>query len=157
MKKFALIICAIMLLMSVNPVVAQGGPHTPTGERLELFSTNITEYPADTAFFIAEYWSLFNATYPLGKFDFKLEVDNEFVDETFLIHQVIQMEDGSKIIITAWVFNFPEGMEGTHTFVGYSYCPCAFALDFGLVDECSNLNATIEDSTYEAEITFIAP
>ena len=57
MKKFTVIIIAIMLLMSVNPVAAANQPPPPVGERIDLLDGDQT-YPADTAFYIAHYFYL---------------------------------------------------------------------------------------------------
>jgi hypothetical protein len=156
MKKFALLICAIMLLMSVNPVVAANQPPQPVGDQINLLDGD-QAYPADTAFFIAHYFSLGTGVVPnLGRFDFKLEIDGQLVNEDFVHHVVMRGEDYNTIII-AWLFNFPDGMQGEHTFEGHWIVPCSVALQEGLTTTCSNPGAPFQYLYAEANVTFIAP
>ena len=156
MKKFTVLIIAIMLLMSVNPVAAANQPPQPVGDQINLLDGDQT-YPADTAFFIAHYFSLGTGVVPnLGRFDFKLEIDGELVNEDYVSHIVMRGEDYNTIII-AWLFNFPDGMQGVHTFEGHWICPCSFALLWGITDTCSNPTAPFNYLYAEAEVTFTAP
>jgi len=156
MKKFALLICAIMLLMSVNPVTAANQPPQPVGDQINLLDGDQT-YPADTAFFIAHalIWDTSSPNHP-GRLDFKLEVDNHFVNEDLVNHILMRGDDYNTQII-AWLFNFPDGMQGEHTFEGHWIVPCAMALEDGLTDECSNPAAPFEAMYAKAVVTFIAP
>jgi hypothetical protein len=156
MKKFALLICAIMLLMSVNPVVAYNQSIQPVGERIDLSAGDQT-YPANTAFFIADsfYWETGFPFYP-GSFDIQLFVDNHFVNEDS-VHHIIMRGDDYNTQIVAWLYNFPDGMEGEHTFEAYFFIACAAAQQLGLTDQCSNPTAPFEVLNLEAEVTFTTP
>jgi hypothetical protein len=156
MKKFALLICAIMLLMSVNPVVAQGGRPEPTGDRIDLWAGDQT-YPANTAFYIGDsfYYDTGYQAYP-GKFDIQLEVDSNFVNEDGVYHGAIVGEDVTYVVV-GWLYNFPDGMQGTHTFEIHFMYACELALQEGLTDYCSYPTAPFEVLNLEAEVTFITP
>ena len=155
MKKFALLICAIMLLLSVNPVAAANQPPQPVGDQINLLDGDQT-YPADTAFFIAHYFVLGTGVVPnLGRFDFKLEIDGQLVNEDF-VHHAVMTGDVNTLII-AWLFNFPDGMQGEHTFEGHWIVPCAFALQEGLTTACSNPGAPFQYMYAEAVVDFTTP
>ena len=156
MKKFTVIIIAIMLLMSVNPVAAANQPPPPVGDQINLLDGDQT-YPADTAFFIADsfYWETGFQYHP-GTFDIKLVVDNQFVNEDFVYHAVIRGDDYNTVVI-AWLFNFPDGMQGEHTFECHYIVPCALALESGLTDACSNPTAPFEFMVVEAVVDFTTP
>ena len=156
MKKFTVIIIAIMLLMSVNPVAAYNQSIQPVGDRIDLSAGDQT-YPADTAFFIADsfYWETGFQNYP-GRFDIKLEVDNRFVNEDSVQHFVMRGDDYNTVII-AWLFNFPDGMEGEHTFECHYILACALALQYGLTDTFSNPASPFEFMYAAAVVDFTTP
>ena len=155
MKKFTFIICAILLLMSVNPVAAANQPPELVGERIDLLAGDQT-YPADTPFYIAHYFALWPGIDPnLGRFDFKLVIDGQLVNEDFVNHFVQKGDPNT--LVTAWLFVFPDGMQGTHTFEGYWIIPCSMALLQGLTTTCSSPGAPFLYMYAEAEVTFITP
>jgi hypothetical protein len=156
MKKFTGIIIAILLLMSVNPVAAYNQSIQPVGDRINLLDGDQT-YPADTAFFIADsfYWETGDPIHP-GRFDIKLAVDDHFVNEVSVQHLVMRGDDVN-IVIIAWLYNFPDGMQGEHTFEMYFIVPCAIALEEGLTTACSNPGAPFQYLYVEAEVTFTTP
>ncbi len=151
MKKVSLLISLILALLIITPALAN--PNQPTGDRISIFESGAQEYPAGTEFYIQHGWAN-NTNYPPGKFSFSLEVDGVFLEEAYIERSVIKVEDG-KLLNWGWVFNFPEGMTGTHTFRGHWFEPCQVALDGGLVDECTKKNVSVEVKTTEVVVTFV--
>ena len=150
MKKLTIVISLILALMIVNPVLASKA--VPTGDRITVYSSG--EYPADTAFHISHGWQV-EPEELRGGFDFKLEVDGKFVEETFVDRYTTTFDDNTVFISLVWVFNFPDGMKGEHTFAGHWFMPCQSALDAGLVTECQKPNASVEVMSSAATIAFI--
>lgn len=150
MKRFTLLICAVLALLLVSPALA--GAHSPTGERLGLFFSGTQEFPANTAFFVRHGWAQ-EQGYPMGRFGFILEVDGIAVKETYVERTIIEDSDGP-IFDLLWVFNFPAGMSGVHSFEGHWIIPCQYALDLGETSHCANPNAPYEYRATEVEVTF---
>ena len=151
MKKYALVISLVVLLLVVTPALAN--PHEPSGSRISLFFSGDQEFPANTAFYINHGWSQESAKYPLGLFDFELEVDGVWVNETYVERSTNVGEEGP-LFDRVWVFNFPAGMSGEHTFKGHWYVPCQVALDAGTVTECPIPGFPYESKTTEVVINF---
>ena len=151
MKKRTIVISLILALMIVNPVLAS--KNVPTGDRITVYDS--MTYPADTAFYVSHGWQLAPEDIR-GGFDFKLEVDGKFVEETYVDRTTTIFDDNTVFISIQWVFNFPDGMEGEHVFEGHWFMPCESALDAGFVTECRKPNASVEVMYSAATITFIA-
>lgn len=94
------------------------------GARISLF-VGPTSFPAATAFHIKHGFLLGPTDEVIGKYEFKLDVDgaprsSDFVEKT-------TFADGS--FSRLWVFNFPAGMSGSHTFTGHFFVPCLTVID----------------------------
>ena len=150
MKKLTIVISLILALMIVSPVLAS--KPVSTGDQITVYDS--VQFPANTAFYISHGLQLAPEELRSG-YDFKLQVDGEFVDETFVDRYTTIFDDNTVFISTMWVFNFPDGMEGTHEFSGHWFMPCQTALDAGFVTECRKLNTSIEVMSSTATIIFI--
>ena len=61
-----------------------------------------------------------------------------------------------KLIHLSWVYNYPEGMTGVHTFTGHWLGPCKVLVDTGLYPgPCDKPMEVIEAGTHTLQVTFI--
>ena len=75
-------------------------------------------YPANTAFHIWHGFIFESGDGGRGRFEFQLEVDGVPATADFVDLEIL--DPGlSKV----WVFNFPDGLSGTHTFTGHWISP----------------------------------
>jgi hypothetical protein len=147
MKKMTFIVCAMLVLLLVIPV--QAAQHRTTGEQIDIYESGEQEFPANTAFYIAHGWQ-FDKGLSIGLMEFSLDVDGDEVSPTYIDNTQTTLEDNNHM----WVFNFPEGMTGVHTFTGHWTGQCNTLLRYGLVSECSHPTARIDMITSEVVVTF---
>lgn len=106
-----------LLLTSVSAAAAAGRERT--GDRISLFEPPAS-YPADTAFHI---WHGFiferGVDRGYGRYEFQLYVDGVATAADFTDVDVL----GPGVVSRVWVFNFPDGLSGTHTFTGHWMTP----------------------------------
>jgi hypothetical protein len=106
-----------LLLASVTAAAAASRERV--GDRISLFEPPAT-YPADTAFHI---WHGFIFQQGIdrgyGRYEFQLEVDGVATAADFTDVDVLDPGAVSRV----WVFNFPAGLSGTHTFTGHWITP----------------------------------
>jgi len=106
-----------LLLASVSGTAASSRERV--GDRISLFDAP-TSYPANTAFHI---WHGFIFQRDLdrgyGRYQFQLEVDGVATVADFTDVDVLEPGAVSRV----WVFNFPDGLSGTHTFTGHWVTP----------------------------------
>jgi len=120
MKKILWITVAILILGLDVPVSAQGQEYV--GERLNLRYGD-QKFPAGVPFHITHGWGLSQPGGVNGLFDFDLEIDGVPVQEDF----IDRWADPSGDVVDLermWVYNFPEGMTGTHYFTLHYYGTC---------------------------------
>ena len=152
MKKKILLIVLIAALVFVVPAAAKG--KTPVGERINVLFGTPTSYPAGEPFHISHGW-LFDLPdhAPVGIWLFRLEVDGVFVEHDFVQTEIISKKPTT--ITKKYVFNFPGGMTGTHTFTGHWYGSCQVMVDTGYYPgPCPKPNAQIEFWTETLTVTF---
>jgi hypothetical protein len=106
----------VLLLTSAGGAVAASKERV--GDRISLFTPPAT-YPAATAFHIWHGFVFEEADRGLGRYAFVLDVDGveraaDFFEVTLLDRRLV-----SKV----WVFNFPNGLTGVHTFDGHWITP----------------------------------
>lgn len=147
MKRFTLIICVVLLLLMVSPV--QAAAHQPTGDQIDIYESGAQEYPANTAFYILHGFEIIKP-FSIGWLAFELEVDGAIIPATYINNSGTTMD----IYNHAWVYNFPDGMTGVHTFTGHWYIQCNVAMHPVDVPECSNPTAHVDLSTSEVVVTF---
>ncbi len=152
MKKISWLFVFIMALVITTPVNA--GAPAPTGDRIMVLPPpDPAEYPANTPFFIQHGWYPGPDVTP-GQWFFALEVDGVRILPTLRTHTTFA-EKGEVYFLRTWIYNFPQGMTGQHTFRGYWIAPCSYALDLELTDWCANPNADFAVFENEVTITFV--
>jgi len=157
MKKLVLVLILVLVLVVVLPVSA--ARPVPVGDPINVLVGTPLDYPADTAFHIKHGWMFGPGDevtgYPLGKFDFQLEVDDVMQEDDFLLRE----NDRSTRPISRtllWVHNFPDGMTaGAYTFTGTWLAPCRYAVDQGWYPgPCAQPNAMVVYDTKTLTVTF---
>lgn len=156
MKKTYVILSIIALLTMT--LISADSANTRVGERLFLpLGEGVIYWPADSAFHIAHGWyaDIPGPTFTVARGDVRLVIDGEDVEEDFVeyIKTTEINEQGEEVtyLYKYFVFNFPDGMEGTHIFVMYYANICYIMEEMGLVDFCEFPNQVVE-STYPDKI-----
>jgi hypothetical protein len=155
MKKQSLLVTVLVLvalLATVTPVAADA--RGPVGEKISLYYGGSLEFPAGAPFYIQHGWVQPSTDDAIGVFDFKLDVDGVFVQEDF---KKFSAESGDPdLLVRFWVYNFPAGMTGTHTFTGHWLAPCQYAVDeLGYPGPCATPNAKVETGARTVTVTFV--
>ena len=155
MKKFSLFITvlSIVVLLTLAIPYSALADQEPDGESISLFFPP-SEFTAGAPFNIQHGWTLTSNGEALGIFAFKLEVDGVLLREDF---KMLSAESGDPDTLRKkWVYNFPDGMTGTHTFTGHWYAPCWYAIDFlEYPGPCETPNAKFETNSLTATINFV--
>ena len=159
MKKFTILMVFVALFFVTTVVVAdQGGiPATPDlpgtyiplnpggraiGERLFLTYGSPVDMPKNEPFHVAHgwRWSLpkppAQVTNDRSGMIFTLELDGILLERDFIYIRVtpaVQNEFGVFNRQTLWVFNFPDGLEGSHEFVSKWLVKCQVLVDNGAI------------------------
>jgi len=111
--------------------------------------------PEGEPFYIQHGWINAPVNYPVGLFRFELEVDGQPVQEDFSVRST-DAETALPTLNWTWVFNFPEGMTGDHTFTGHWIAPCQYWVDQGMLSgPCNDPNEMIARSN-TAYVSFIS-
>ena len=155
MKKqtlFVTVLLIVTLLSMAIPSSAAAG-NEPVGDRIGLWSSTL-EFTAGIPFNIRHGWLQTSDDGAIGIFDFSLEVDGALRNEDF---KLFSEEVGEPDILTRlWVYNFPSGMSGTHTFTGHWYAPCQYAVSYlGYQGTCSTPNEKVETNSRTLVVTFV--
>ena len=155
MKKLS-ILATIFLLLAfltmVTPVAA--AQNEPVGEKISVFFGGSMEFPAGAPFHISQGWIQYSDDGAIGVFDFELEVDEVLQREDFKEFSVVS--EDPDILSRIWVYNFPNGMTGTHTFTGHWFAPCQYAVDWlGYSGSCATPNAKVETRSRSLTVTFV--
>ncbi len=154
MKKYLLLIIVLLivaLLAIVTPAAAD--QNAPVGEKISLFGY-AREFPSETPFNIRHGWIQPSTDDAIGVFDFELSIDGVLQKESF---KMFSATNGDPDLLNRyWVYNFPYGMTGTHTFTGHWFAPCQYAVDFlGYTDSCAAPNEKVETNTRTLIVTFV--
>jgi hypothetical protein len=116
-RRIVALMAALLLIVVAVPALAA----VTTGDRINLFFGD-TSFPEGEPFYISHGFARVTDT-SISPWDFVLEVDGVEVADRGVT--VTFREDGS--LQAARVYNFPDGMKGTHTFDGYWYQTCRTA------------------------------
>lgn len=151
--KLTIVLTLLALLLIAAP--ASAARPTPVGSRIDLLTLTPTSYPENTAFHLMHGWSFSPddtpAGFPLRLFSFALEVDGTPVSHDFILR------DGGRggARNTWWVFNFPTGMTGTHTFTGFWLAPCQYVVDAGVIPgPCADPTEPVEFFSQSLTVEF---
>jgi len=155
MKKTLIFFLLILSLLAVT-TPATAAQKVRVGERIIIIFGDSVTFTAGTPFHIAHGWIGFSDDQAIGVSDFKLQVDGVFIKEDFVERSVISGNPDQHNII--WVFNFPTGMTGEHTFIGHWFGPCQELVDGGyLSGPCQKPNEKLEAFSRTVIVTFVEP
>lgn len=141
MKKIYLLIAIVVILALANPVFA--GKPEPNGVPLELGNDT---FPAETAFHIKHGWLY--ETHPDLSHKYELEWNGEIQKNDIFD---IQKDPDTGAWTWVWIYNFPDGLTGTHTFVHRWYARCG-----EVFEDCDN-NGIMEVHQVTQTVYFVSP
>lgn len=143
------IILALLLLLSFTITTPAFARHKETvGDRLSIYFSGDQTFPAGQPFYIQHGWSVGAPATHLGVLSFEVEIDGIPVSADFRLLTVDPEGDPVSKSIT-WVYNFPDGMTGTHTFTGHWITPCDW-----VYDDCENPVEPVESYSSIVVVTF---
>lgn len=153
----ALGIAVAATLTSVAPASAP----EPVGDRINVSAGVPTTHTSGEPFHVRHGWGI-GATSPpnqAGLFGFELDVDGiprapdavlrstDLAPATAFDHPLLSR---------TWIFNFPAGMTGTHTFIGRWIAPCELAVEeLGYPDPCRTPNERVVAIERSLTVTFV--
>ena len=149
MKKSVVALLWLALMMIALPVAARG--NDPVGTRIDVLRSTPTTFPAGYPFHIQHGFFAINSSTRkgIGQYDFKLEIDGEFVRADFRLFDT-EVVAGETTQEVWWLFNFPEGLTaGDHTFTGHWYLPCYLT-----PGPCATPNEKVETHSNSLTVTF---
>jgi hypothetical protein len=131
LRRFCIATALLGSLAFLFAVSAGSAPHEPTGTRIMLTPTHTTTqtFPAGQPFYLLHGWAPapHEASPPaaVGQYTFMLSIDGAPVDPSYVERSTTVDDVTGPSLARFFVFNFPAGMSGTHTFVGTWYAPCS--------------------------------
>jgi len=141
------ILFLLALLICTAPAVA--AQKETIGAQISLSDEDKT-FPANAPFYIMHGWYVFPAEGPVASYGFELDVDGQSQGFDFFVHTGYR---DWPVIGRFWVYNFPDGMTGTHTFTGRFILPCKVAEEYG-GGPCETPYEEVEWETSEITVTF---
>ena len=115
-----LVTLAMLGTMLASSSAVAAPPGGSGGQISVLFPPPTTAYPANTAFHVSHGWGFDrSAERPAGRYLFLLEIDGAPQGRG----RMVRTHDGTSQT-ALWLYDFPAGMTGTHTFEGFWYGPC---------------------------------
>jgi hypothetical protein len=145
MKKLGIAFLLMLLVTAVMALPAAAGEKKePVGTRIDLFSPPIT-FAANTPFHISHGWLSSPTTEAVGHFSFALDLDGTRLEEDFVLKTPVSPDSVQR----HWVFNFPDGLTGTHVFTGHFFAPCYVG-----PGPCDKPNEVIEAGTVTRTVIF---
>jgi hypothetical protein len=160
MKKYLAIALAVVSL-PLFALPASAGQHQPVGARISVILGTPTVFPAGAPFHIQHGWGQGAIAPPsqTGLWRFALDVDGVPRAPDYFFETTTAPPDTSfayPVLGRFWVFNFPDGMTGTHTVTGFWIGPCAQAVQYnGYPGPCSTPNAEVIVETHAVTVTFV--
>ena len=153
MKKLGVVYVLTLVLIAVVAMPAAAKSKEPVGDRINVVNGTPTTFAAGAPFHVIHAWQVATNTDGFGKFDFTLEVDGTLRKHDFVIREVTS--GNPDLLARFWVFNFPSGLSGTHTFVGRFLGPCQPLVDFGYIaGPCSSPTTVTEALNRTLTVTF---
>ncbi len=154
MKKHSLFVTLFLIVafLSLAMPVATAAAGVRVGDRI-LIRFDRT-FPAGQPFHIAHGWWNPTNIPGVGLFKFSLDVDGSPVSEDFIERSAISGDPDE--LLWVWVYNFPTGMTGSHSFTGHWTGPCQGLVDMGVFEGlCEKTNEIIESSTRTIIVDFV--
>ena len=155
-KRLLPLTLGVLLAACVMASTASASP-APTGTRISIFGGAQT-FPAGQPFYISHFWALQpTPNGALGLWTFSVSVDG--VPQHGLgSTQVIFDPDFGMLLFRPFLFNFPQGMTGTHVFAGTFSGPCSLMVAQGFATgPCSTPNAVVPETgdPFITTVTFV--
>jgi hypothetical protein len=125
MRKLVVVLAVAVACTAFFATGARATP-APTGPQLSDFGPAQQTFPAGQPFHFEDGWgNTPSGDGAVGLWTFSLTVDG-IPQMGFLDTRVItDFTPPEPLILHPYLFNFPQGMTGTHTFAGTFYGPCA--------------------------------
>jgi hypothetical protein len=145
-----LILTVLVAALALAPAMAGGASassHQPVGEQINVLIGFPTTFAAGQPFNIRHGHGVDADADAIGVYEFKLQVDGAYVREAYVDRSVNTGDPDT--LIRLWVFNFPNGMTGAHTFVGHWLGPC-----YASEGSCTQPNAQVELFATTLAVTF---
>jgi hypothetical protein len=152
-RKFAVSILLVLAFLIVT-TSSTAAKTERVGTQINLRSGTPSTFPAGAPFHIAHGWTgPVDTGKGLAGYDIELEVDSVLMNEDFVEHSVTR---GKPALLTKmWVFNFPDGMTGIHTFTEHSYAACQDLVDAGYIPgPCRNPIEKVELDVLTVTVNF---
>lgn len=154
MRRLRWALLTIAVLLPLAGTVCATKPE-PIGDPLSIFESGYQEFPAGSPFHIKHGFSIDPSEgYPISKFWFELEIDGQLIEPDYIDRFYVPGDDDP--LYQRSVYNFPDGMTGTHGFSGHWFAPCQWAVDYGLdPGPCDGRFDPVEIKTTWVEVTFV--
>ena len=157
MKKIRILQIVISILIITS--VAAGSPRVRVGDQLFLpQGEGKFYYYENFPFHLAHGWrsEIGEPKNLTTRGGVRLEIDDFETPHDFIEYSMIVEED-TEYLVKYFVFNFPAGMTGVHSFEMFYSNICDFWLDEEYVNECDNPNEILEFSIKYWEVIFQEP
>jgi len=148
-----ILVCAALLAAAANATPA------PTGARISIFGGTSQTYPAGQPFYFRHGW--LNAPSfdgGIGLWSFSLSVDG--VEQHGFLQTIVTQDFPGigTVLFRPYLFNFPDGMTGTHVFAGTFSGPCGPMVAGGFATgPCAAPNAIVPETgnPFTTTVTFV--
>jgi hypothetical protein len=157
-KVLAFSLAALSLLLL--PVAATATQREPVGQRINVLVGFPNTFPAGASFHIGHGWGIGATDLPeqAGIYSFRLDVDGVPRDEDFVLRTADPPAETGfpyPLLNRGWLFNFPAGLTGMHTFTGHWITPCGVAVEFfGYPSPCRTPNEPVDAFSRSLTVTF---
>jgi hypothetical protein len=147
---FGFVLIAVLLVAAP----ASAKKPEPVGDKLAVWPGAPETFPAGEPFHIWHGWHADPpASKAIGLFGYELEVDGVLREEDCVIRET---DAGAKLL--KCLHNFPDGMQGQHTFTGRWLAPCQVAVDtYWYPGPCAKRNEIIVFFEHTHVVEFLGP
>jgi hypothetical protein len=154
-RKTLLVTILLMLALLVIAFPATANNPKTVGEQINLFY-GPDEFPAGAPFHIQHGWfgmRPWDDPTPVGIYGFELEIDGIYRKPDYIWTGYNAEYD---LIPRVSVYNFPDGMNGIHTFTGYWIATCKDAVEAGIIPgPCRTPNEKTIVRTESLTVSFV--
>jgi len=152
-----LLLAALAASALVFTAGASAAGYKTVGYGLPL--SGVSTFPAGQPFHIAHGWvnaPSFLEHQSLGEYQILVAVDGTEVKPSFIVTRTSQDPTFGTLVTTDYVFNFPDGMTGTHVFRTTYLGPCQGLVDGGYVTgPCDKQNDLSSFGPFFSTVTFV--